>query len=92
MKAARRSSASVRLKPQPDSDTDSKLEIGTRLKHARLTKGMNLLQLAEKVGCTESFLSKVEHDKVRPSLMMLHKIVAALEMVSVLRQLDEPAS
>jgi transcriptional regulator with XRE-family HTH domain len=81
MKAARRSNSSARLKlQQPDRSTDSKLEIGTRLKHARLTKGMSLLQLAEKVGCTESFLSKVEHDKVRPSLMMLHKIVVALEI------------
>jgi transcriptional regulator with XRE-family HTH domain len=70
--------------------TVSKLEIGTRLKHARLTKGMSLLRLAQAVGCTESFLSKVEHDKVRPSLTMLHGIVAALE-INIARLFDEDA-
>lgn len=76
---------------QPATITDSKHEIGTRLKHARLTKGMSLLQLAGHVGCTESFLSKVEHDKVSPSLTMLHKIVAALE-INIARLFREDSS
>jgi len=56
------------------------LLIGVRLKHARLNRRANLRQLADEVGCTESFLSKVENDKVRPSLTMLHKIVQALDI------------
>lgn len=67
-----------------------KLEIGTRLKHARLTRGLSLLRLAGDVGCTESFISKVENNKVRPSLMMLHKLVAALE-INIARLFDEDA-
>jgi len=54
------------------------LVIGTRLKHARLSRGIHLRTLAATVGCTESFLSKVENDKVRPSLTMLHRITTAL--------------
>jgi transcriptional regulator with XRE-family HTH domain len=54
------------------------LKIGVKLKHARRLNGLKLKELAEIVGCTESFLSKVENDKVRPSLQMLHKIVGAL--------------
>jgi transcriptional regulator with XRE-family HTH domain len=56
------------------------LLIGARLKHARLNRRTSLRQLADEVGCTESFLSKVENDKVRPSLTMLHKIVQSLDI------------
>jgi transcriptional regulator with XRE-family HTH domain len=78
------------LDRQQERVSVTKLEIGTRLKHARLTKGMSLLRLAREVGCTESFLSKVEHDKVRPSLTMLHRIVAALE-INIARLFNEEA-
>lgn len=55
------------------------LQIGAKLKHARRLKGLLLKQLADAVGCTESFLSKVENDKVRPSLQTLHAIVSQLD-------------
>lgn len=54
------------------------LQIGVKLKHARRLKGMRLKELADVVGCTEGFLSKVENDKARPSLQMLHAIVSEL--------------
>lgn len=54
------------------------VRIGAYLKHARLTKGLRLKTLAEEVGCTESFLSKVENNKVRPSLTVLQRIVVVL--------------
>jgi transcriptional regulator with XRE-family HTH domain len=54
------------------------LLIGAYLKHARLNQRRSLRQLSEEVGCSESFLSKVENDKMRPSLAMLHQIVSAL--------------
>jgi transcriptional regulator with XRE-family HTH domain len=55
------------------------LAIGIRLKHARLNRRVSLRDLADQVGCTEGFLSKVENDKVRPSLTMLHNLVKALD-------------
>ncbi len=58
----------------------SQPRIGLKLHHARLTKGLNLKQVASAVGCSESFLSKLENDRVRPSLAMLHRLVGALEI------------
>lgn len=54
--------------------------IGLKLKHARLTKGLRLHELAERLGCSEGFLSKVENDKVKPSLAVLHRLVQELEV------------
>jgi transcriptional regulator with XRE-family HTH domain len=68
------SSPKQRVKPPKNDD----LLIGAYLKHARLNRQRSLRQLSEEVGCSESFLSKVENDKIRPSLSMLHKIVSAL--------------
>src|SRR5688500_8535518 len=61
-------------------NTDTHIEIGMRLKHARLSKGFSLRQLADEVGCTEGFLSKIENNKARPSLAMLHRLVSRLEI------------
>lgn len=54
------------------------LRIGIRLRHARKVMGLRLRELAERVGCSESFLSKIENNKVNPSLQMLHRIVTEL--------------
>ena len=75
-KISRRDLRSTRANPVPPTE----IRIGIRLKHARLTKGLSLRQLADEVGCSESFISKIENDKVRPSFSTLHRIVAALEM------------
>jgi len=56
------------------------LLFGSRLKIARKVKGLKLKELAGIVGCSESFLSKIENDKVQPSLQTLHSIVAALDI------------
>jgi transcriptional regulator with XRE-family HTH domain len=61
-------------------DPSAEIKVGLRLKHARLVKGLKLRELADNLECSESFLSKVENDRVRPSLAMLHKIVGALGM------------
>lgn len=54
------------------------LLVGSRLRQARRVKGLRLKQLADAVGCSESLLSKIENDKARPSLQMLHAIVGHL--------------
>lgn len=59
--------------PPPDD-----LQVGRRLRQARRVKGLRLKQLADAVGCSESLLSKIENDKARPSLQMLHNIVGHL--------------
>lgn len=61
-----------------DAAQSPDLEVGLRLRQARKAKGLKLKELAEKVGCSESLLSKIENDRARPSLQMLHKIVGHL--------------
>jgi transcriptional regulator with XRE-family HTH domain len=56
----------------------SDLRFGKRLRQARKAKGLRLKQLADVVGCSESLLSKIENDRARPSLQMLHNIVSNL--------------
>lgn len=62
--------------PQTRSVDD--LQIGAKLRHARMVQKLRLKDLAERVGCSESMLSKVENDQVRPSLKILHRLAAEL--------------
>lgn len=55
------------------------LQVGKRLRHARLLRGLRMRDLAAAVGCDESMISKIEAGKVLPSLPMLHKMVQALD-------------
>ncbi len=55
------------------------LQVGARTRHARILKGMRMRDLAAAVGCDESMISKIEAGKVMPSLVMLNKIVTALD-------------
>ena len=60
--------------PAPAAD----LQIGVRLKHARLLAGVRMRELAQTVGCTEGMISKIENARVVPSLPMLQRLVEAL--------------
>jgi transcriptional regulator with XRE-family HTH domain len=53
--------------------------IGTRLRHARLVKGLLIKDLAQRVGVSISLISKYENDKLLPPLTVLHSLVTALE-------------
>jgi transcriptional regulator with XRE-family HTH domain len=91
MKTTARSLSARPSKPSRNkvhNSADAHIDIGIRLKHARLTKGLSLRQLADEVGCTEGFLSKVENNKARPSLAMLHRLVSRLE-IAVARLFSE---
>lgn len=54
------------------------LQIGARVKHARLLAGKRMRDLAHDVNCTESMISKIESGRVVPSLAMLQRLVEAL--------------
>ena len=53
--------------------------IGRNLRHARLVAGLTLRELSERVGCSESLLSKIENERAVPSLQMLHRVVKSLD-------------
>jgi transcriptional regulator with XRE-family HTH domain len=77
-------SSSARSKPKAqasvpsDSAPHTDLQVGARLKHARLLAGIRMRELAAKVGCTEGMISKIENARVVPSLPMLQRLVEAL--------------
>jgi transcriptional regulator with XRE-family HTH domain len=57
----------------------ARLQVGARIRHARTLKGLRMRDLAVAVGCDESMISKIEAGKVTPSLVMLDKLVIALD-------------
>lgn len=67
------------------------LRVGRKLRAARKARRYNLRDLAERVGCSESLISKIENDRVFPSLPMLHKIAAELG-TSIGRMFEEASS
>jgi len=62
-------------KRQADADT---VRLGTNIKSLRTIKGLKLRELADRVGRSESLLSKIENGAALPSVTVLHSIVAAL--------------
>ena len=56
------------------------LALGARLRHARLAKRLRLQELADQVGYSKSMLSKIEGDRVVPSLKTLQHIAHALDV------------
>jgi transcriptional regulator with XRE-family HTH domain len=52
--------------------------LGTRLKHARMVRGLTLKALASAASCSESMLSKIEHGVATPSIATLHRLGLAL--------------
>lgn len=53
-------------------------KIGGKLKAARKARRLRMCDVAERVGCSQSLISKIENDRVTPSLPMLHKIATEL--------------
>jgi transcriptional regulator with XRE-family HTH domain len=63
---------------QPRQDLEEELRLGIRLKRARLLRGMRLRDLAAAGACSESLISKIENNKVTPSLNTVHRLAKAL--------------
>jgi len=55
------------------------LQIGAKLRHARKVQGLRLKDLALAVDCSESLLSKIENEQVKPSLKILHRVATELQ-------------
>lgn len=61
-----------------DGDGHALGKVGARLRLARRLRGLKLRALADRVGCSESLLSKYETGKAMPSLPMLHRLAREL--------------
>lgn len=71
-------SASEDSAPSHPDEGVPQLRIGAKLKVARKARRLSMRDLADRVGCSESLISKIENEKVFPSLPTLHKIAAEL--------------
>jgi quercetin dioxygenase-like cupin family protein/DNA-binding XRE family transcriptional regulator len=58
----------------------AEVRIGTKIRHTRLLNALTLKRVAEAAGCSESVLSKIENGRASPSLRMVHRIAAALDV------------
>lgn len=58
----------------------SRYAIGTRLRHARLMRGSRLKDVAAAAGCSESLVSKIENNKLEPSLQVLNRLCSVLKI------------
>lgn len=76
MRSTTSSARSSNTKHLPSAKDEPR--IGTRIKHTRLARGLTLKELAGKVGCSVSALSKIENQRANPSITMLHNICGAL--------------
>jgi transcriptional regulator with XRE-family HTH domain len=70
---------------QPPGETAQVLDlaryaIGARLRHARLMRGSRLKDVADAAACSESLVSKIENNKIEPSLQVLHKLCMVLKI------------
>jgi transcriptional regulator with XRE-family HTH domain len=65
-------------RPKIASGVRKEVRIGTRLKHARMVRGLTLKEVADAAGCSESFVSKLENDNASPSFAMLHRLTGIL--------------
>lgn len=63
--------------PRP-SQAPTKLQIGAKLKMVRKAHRLSMRDLAARVGCSESLISKIENDRLTPSLPTLHRLAAEL--------------
>lgn len=56
------------------------MKLGGTIKSTRMLKGLKLRELADRVGCSESLISKIENGRASPSLAILHKIAHGLHV------------
>lgn len=59
---------------------DAPPAFGAKLRLARHRMGLTMSDVAAKVGCSESMISKIENDVSLPSLQTLHRLVSALDL------------
>lgn len=63
-----------------DENQDAGRLLGVTLKRARSLRKLTLKALADRVECSESMLSKIEHGRAHPSLRLLHALARELDV------------
>ena len=50
------------------------MDLGKRLKNLRKSQGKTLRQVADKIGISDAYVSKIENNKVDPSIKTLQRL------------------
>jgi transcriptional regulator with XRE-family HTH domain len=61
---------------------DEAESVGMQIRMAREARGLSVLELAEKAGCSEEYLDWVEEGQVQPPVALLIRLARALRMDS----------
>lgn len=65
----------------PETMEKSELDgLGSTLRSLRRRANLTLREVAERIGCSESMLSKIERGHVRPTLRMTHQLARELKV------------
>ena len=78
-KVAAKAATKKRGRPRKATNGDE-AALGGNVRSTRIIKGLKLRDLADRVGCSESLLSKIENGRASPSVTMLHRIAASLDV------------
>ncbi|HEX8229033.1 MAG TPA: helix-turn-helix transcriptional regulator [Chloroflexia bacterium] len=54
--------------------------IGARVKRIRTQKRWSMHQLAERIGTTHSYISQLEHDRIRPGIDLVTRLAEVFEV------------
>jgi transcriptional regulator with XRE-family HTH domain len=71
--------------------TTTELQLGSRIRTLRRSRGLTLRQLADRAGVTESFLSQVEREVTSPSIASVQRIAGGLDLAIAELFAEEPA-
>src|SRR5579872_7175280 len=69
----------IKRAPKPKArDARPEYKIGATVRRARLASNLKLQELADRCGLSKALLSRIENDKINPSISSLHEIAGAL--------------
>jgi transcriptional regulator with XRE-family HTH domain len=82
-----------RVPSETAAPADDLPALGRRLRYFRRVKKLTLNGLADEAGCSASLLSRIENDRVTPSLTTLHRLCRALDIsvAALLTEAEEQA-
>jgi transcriptional regulator with XRE-family HTH domain/quercetin dioxygenase-like cupin family protein len=66
--------------PEPDPHADFSLNLGNRLRQARLEAQLSLREMARRLGVSPSFVSQLENGKSQPSVATLYSLAQLLDV------------
>lgn len=68
------------VSPVPPGEGLVRAAVAANVRHARLTRGLSLRDLAERTGLSKGFLSQIEHEKANPALGVVVRLAEALDL------------